>query len=66
MAGDAADIRKLRHDLANPLGALLTEVQMLLMDDDPARNPETTAALKQIEMLARQMRDMLAATRDAS
>ena len=61
MAGDLDDIRKLRHDLANPLGALLTETQLLLMQDNFA--PEDRAALEQIEALARQMKDILARTR---
>ena len=65
MAGDADVFRKLRHDLANPLGALLTEVQLLLMDSANL-DVETQNALRQIETLARQMRDILAATRDAS
>ena len=56
-------IRRLRHDLANPLGALLTEVQLLLMDQ---HNPEVTQALRQIEALAKQMRDILAATRQST
>ena len=62
MAGDADPIRKLRHDLANPLGALLTEVQLLLMDAEKL-DAETIAALRQMEALARQMKDILAATR---
>jgi len=61
VAGDLDDIRKLRHDLANPLGALLTETQLLLMQDNFA--PEDRAALEQIEALARQMKDILARTR---
>ena len=65
MAGDVEVIRKLRHDLANPLGALLTEVQLLLMDAERL-DPETLMTLRQIETLARQMRDILAATRNES
>lgn len=63
MAGDADPLRQLRHDLANPLGALLTETQLLLMQDN--WNDDDRAALKQIESLARQMRDILARTRVA-
>ncbi|MEO8225600.1 MAG: hypothetical protein ABI661_12420 [Gammaproteobacteria bacterium] len=55
-------LRKLRHDLANPLAALLTETQLLLLNE--ARlDPETLTGLREIEAIARHMRDMLAATR---
>ena len=63
MSGDDDAFRKLRHDLANPLGAMLTEVQLLLMDE---HNPEVTQALRQVEALAKQMRDILAATRQST
>lgn len=48
----------LRHDLANPLAALLAEAQLLLMDADqlPA---EVRTALKEIEQLAIRMRTIL-------
>jgi signal transduction histidine kinase len=61
VAGDDDVIRKLRHDLANPLGALLTETQLLLMQDN--WNEDDRRALQQIESLARQMRDILSRTR---
>ena len=55
-------IRKLRHDLANPLAALLTETQILLLNE--ARlDPDTVNGLREIESIARHMRDMLVATR---
>jgi signal transduction histidine kinase len=63
MSGPEADaIRKLRHDLANPLAAILAETQLLLLDEAtlPA---EAVEGLRQIESLARRMRDILAATR---
>jgi len=55
-------LRKLRHDLANPLAALLTETQILLLNE--ARlDPDTVQGLREIESIARHMRDMLVATR---
>jgi signal transduction histidine kinase len=51
-------LAKLRHDLANPLSALLAETQLLLMDK-PDVPPEVTAALKEIERLAIRMRTVL-------
>lgn len=51
-------LSKLRHDLANPLSALLAEVQLLLMDSDqlPA---EVKTSLKEIEQMAIRMRTLL-------
>lgn len=51
-------IRKLRHDLSNPLSAILAETQLLLLNAD-GLDPEAVASLKQIEALARRMRDVL-------
>lgn len=51
-------IRKLRHDLANPLAAILAETQMMLLSEDQY-DEETMASLKEIEKLARRMRTML-------
>jgi signal transduction histidine kinase len=63
---EAADpLRRLRHDLANPLSALLAETQLLLLDE-PAMPPQFARALREIESLARRMRDILAASREAS
>lgn len=53
-----ARIRKLRHDLANPLAAILAETQMMLLVADQY-DEETVTSLKEIEKLARRMRDML-------
>jgi signal transduction histidine kinase len=51
-------LRRLRHDLANPLAALLAETQLLLLRAD-AVDEETAASLREIEALARRMRDIL-------
>jgi signal transduction histidine kinase len=49
---------KLRHDLSNPLSALLAEVQLLLLNESQF-DPETLASLKEIEAMAIRMRGML-------
>ncbi|GBD31490.1 MAG: hypothetical protein KatS3mg081_1200 [Gemmatimonadales bacterium] len=54
-------VRRLRHDLSNPLSALMAEVQLLLMNPE-AFDEETLGSLKQIEQLARRMRDILQST----
>jgi signal transduction histidine kinase len=65
MAESGADaIRKLRHDLANPLAAILAEAQLLLLDE-ASLAPETVEGLHQIEALARRMREMLQATKSS-
>ena len=56
-------IRKLRHDLANPVAALLAETQLLLLNE-AALAADTVAGLREIESIARHMRDLLAATRE--
>jgi signal transduction histidine kinase len=53
-------IRKLRHDLSNPLAAILAETQILLLSAEKY-DAETIAGLKQIEALSRRMRGMLEA-----
>ena len=55
-------IAKLRHDLASPLTALLTETQLLLLNEE-SLDPEVLQGLREIERVARQMKDMLAASR---
>lgn len=55
-------IRKLRHDLSNPLAAILAEAQLLLLNEG-SLDAETVEGLREIEALARRMREMLAATR---
>ncbi len=65
MAAPESDvIRRLRHDLSNPLAAILAEAQLLLLNEE-SLDAETVEGLKEIEALARRMRDMLAATRTA-
>jgi signal transduction histidine kinase len=49
---------KLRHDLSNPLSALLAEVQLLLLNESQI-DPETLTSLREIEALAIRMRTML-------
>lgn len=59
MTGGPEDpLRRLRHDLANPLAALLAETQLLLLNPDQL-SPETLKSLQEIERLARRMRDLL-------
>lgn len=58
-------IRKLRHDLANPLAALLAETQLLLLNED-SLDAETVEGLREIEGLARRMREMLVQTKPDS
>jgi signal transduction histidine kinase len=60
MADWADPIRKLRHDLSNPLAAVLAETQLLLLSEDKY-DAETVTSLRQIETLARKMRDILEA-----
>lgn len=49
---------KLRHDLANPLSALLAETQLLLLNETRI-DPETLQSLREIEALAVRMRGIL-------
>jgi hypothetical protein len=51
-------LSKLRHDLSNPLSALLAEVQLLLLNESQL-DPETLNSLREIEALAIRMRGML-------
>jgi len=48
----------LRHELTNPLAALLIETQLLLQHAD-RYDAETVTSLKEIEAQARRMRDLL-------
>jgi signal transduction histidine kinase len=61
-APDLDVIRKLRHDLANPLAAILAETQLLLLNE-ATLDAETLEGLREIEALARRMREMLAGLR---
>ena len=55
---DAERLSRLRHDLSNPLSALLAETQLLLLNEAQI-DPETLTGLKEIEALAIRMRSML-------
>jgi len=50
--------RRFRHDLANPLSAILAETQLLLLRAE-SLDSETVTSLKEIEGLARRMRDIM-------
>ncbi|HVH10296.1 MAG TPA: histidine kinase dimerization/phospho-acceptor domain-containing protein [Gemmatimonadales bacterium] len=58
MADAAEQVRKLRHDLSNPLAAVLAETQLLLLGAEKY-DAETVEGLQQIEALARKMRGIL-------
>lgn len=58
---DANRLAKLRHDMANPLAALLAETQLLLMDAH-GLPPDAVSSLKEIESLAIRMRTLLRET----
>lgn len=60
MADTRAALMKVRHDLSNPLSAILAETQILLLTPEKF-DEETLSSLKQIEDLARTMRQMLQA-----
>lgn len=55
---DADPIQRLRHDLSNPLSALLAEAQLLLLNESKL-DPETLASVREIESLALRMRTIL-------
>ncbi|MEI2720490.1 MAG: histidine kinase dimerization/phospho-acceptor domain-containing protein [Gemmatimonadales bacterium] len=57
-------IAKLRHDLANPLAAILAETQLLLIGDEEM-SPDVKQALKEIEKLSIRMRAILRETQQA-
>lgn len=61
-AGADDPVRRLRHDLANPLAAILAETQLALLNADRL-DPETVKSLQEIERLARRMRDLLQQTK---
>jgi signal transduction histidine kinase len=65
VAATGDGVRRLRHELANPLAALLTEVHLLLLDE-AALPPDAVCGLREIESLARRMGEVLAASRDQS
>lgn len=51
-------MHKLRHDLSNPLAALLAETQLLLLNESRL-DQETLTSLREIEALAVRMRAIL-------
>lgn len=58
MAEAREPLRRLRHDLSNPLAAILAETQLVLLNADHL-DAETVASLRQIETLARKMSQIL-------
>jgi signal transduction histidine kinase len=57
MADPPDPLAKLRHDLSNPLSAILAETQLMLLS--PERfDDDAVSSLKQIESLARRMRQL--------
>lgn len=61
MSEDDARFSRLRHDLANPLAAILAETQLLLLDNT-SLDDETRRALKTIEDMSMRMREILRGT----
>lgn len=59
---DIDSIAKLRHDLANPLAALLAETQLMLLAETPLP-AEVRTGLGEIEKLAMRMRSILRDTK---
>ena len=55
---DSERLSRLRHDLSNPLSALLAEAQLLLLNESNM-DAETLTGLREIEALAIRMRTML-------
>lgn len=57
MPGAERTIQQLRHDLANPLGAILAEAQLLLRQGN--LDPEVVTAVAAIEAQALRAREIL-------
>jgi hypothetical protein len=55
---DSERLSRLRHDLSNPLSALLAETQLLLLNQSQM-DPDILNSLREIEALAIRMRTML-------
>jgi len=55
---DTERLKKLRHDLSNPLSAMLAEIQLLLLDESRF-DEETRTSLREVEAMAIRMRGML-------
>ena len=56
-------LAKLRHDLANPLAAMLAETQLLLLSEAPM-DDEVRRGLQEIEKLSIRMRTILRAKQE--
>ena len=64
MAGESGDpASRLRHDSANPLSALLAEVQLMLLDAEKL-DEATVRGLREMERLAGRMRTILRESRE--
>ena len=59
MSDNDERFRKLRHDIANPLAAILAETQLMLLRADEL-DAETVTSLKDIEIAVRRIKDRLA------
>ncbi len=55
---DSERLKKMRHDLSNPLSALLAEAQLLLLNEDRI-DPDTLSSVREIEAQAIKMRGIL-------
>lgn len=55
-------IRRLRHDIANPLAAILAETQLMLLDEATLPT-EVAGSLREVERMARRIKEILEATR---
>jgi phosphoglycerate-specific signal transduction histidine kinase len=55
---DAERLSRLRHDISNPLSALLAETQLLLLNEGQFSEQAVTS-LREIEALAIRMRTIL-------
>ena len=64
MAGESGDpASRLRHAIANPLSALLAEVQLMLLDAEKL-DEATVRGLREMERLAGRMRTILRESRE--
>lgn len=51
-------LRQLRHDISNPLAAILAEAQLQLLNEQ-ALAPEIAKSFREIERLSRRIREIL-------
>ncbi len=58
-------LARLRHDIANPLAALLAEAQLALMDADRLEEP-VRRSFEEIERLAIRIRGILRESREGT